>query len=294
MKELLKREIRRDGYDILRSAGLMLIIPFVLIILQILFADKMHQLCEVVCTLPEPAGLLFRPKNTIFMTDYAVLLSVVIMICNFVIVWNACQNTVYIMNADEENGTIFYMCNQMYAKRDFARAKYVYSVMHFALTYGIWYVGMIVFAMVSNIAVEKPLLTGVVDMFGDMLMGVLVGILFVSLTFLYVVWTEIREDESYSFYIGAILVGTVVLANFSKVVDIIVWIMDNRGVGVAGLEAAAGKLEMFKVISPLSWINPFVKMTAVSVITYVAVVVVMSVASYVIGVKRYEKRNLIY
>ena len=197
------------------------------------------------------------------------------------------------MNVDEENGSIFYMCNQLYGKCDFARAKYLYSVAHYAVSYAVWYLFMMIFVVISNIGGKAGLFVGVADMTKDMVMGLAVGIMYVSIIFLYVSWSEMREESNYSLFTGMIVAGPVELANLYKVADIIMWTVIKIGREVSFLKEVTKNLELFRKISPLSWMKPFESRSLTEYVIYIFVAVFVAVVAYFTGVKRYGNKTFV-
>lgn len=292
MRYLLRRELKYKKMDVVKDTLMMLAVPVLCMILCMIASDYMRTLGKCIYMIPEPLYRLFGIANT-DSYNYWFYIKIIIIFSNICVVWNLCSDVFYDVGRDEKNGSVFFMCNQLYTRKTIILSKYIVSAVSYVVMYILWFAGMMLAGVLSKPNM-RIITGGIKEMLTMMYGGIIVGILFLSVTFIYAVYDRRKDEYEASMFTGLFIFGTLITGNLYKLRDIAVWIMDSLEKPYPELSSRLGFLDGFKWISPLSWINPFevhdVKMWLILTLAAAAV----SGASVVVTLFLYEKRTLDY
>ncbi|MDE6636162.1 MAG: hypothetical protein K2K09_06100, partial [Lachnospiraceae bacterium] len=255
MGYLLKREFRYRKTEVVKDTLMMLAVPVLCMIICMMAKDYMRTLGEYIYMVPEPVYRLFGIAKT-DSYNYWFYIKIVIIFSNVYVMWNLCNGVFYDVGRDEKNGTVFFMCNQLYTRKTIILSKYIASTVSYVIMYILWFLGMMLAGVVSRM--NMSIITGgIKEMLTMMYGGIIVGILFLSVMFIYAVYDRRKDEYRASVFAGSFVFGTLIAGNLYKLRDIAVWIMDSLEKPYPELSSKLGFLDGFKWISPLSWINPF-------------------------------------
>lgn len=285
MGKLMKREWKRWWKKLVKSLVLQIIFLFVLMVVCVLKQNELQ--VYVFRFFGKSTAITAFSGYTSWqgMENMAYYLLFVMMFLNVLVIWSACVQTLYIVYMDENNQTIYSMCNQMYSRQKLAISKYFwaqistlfsYLILSFAL-WGAVFLGNHIWEQETDFRMLQ-LQTGRV---------MLVMIMMISLTFLYAVWTKSVSYTKYG-YISLLVLGTLFAGNLYKFRDILFWAMRRAGIMVEGIRGMTLWLDKCYWISPLSWLNPEKSFPVQLVIACI----VVSTVAFLLGLLGYQRRSL--
>lgn len=219
------------------------------------------------------------------MGNMAYYLLFAMMFLNVLVIWSACVRTLRIIYMDEENQSVYFMCNQMYSRQKLAVSKYLWAqisamLQYLILSFGLWgaiFWGNTVWKQETDWKL-LVLQTGRV---------MLVMAMMISLTFLYAVWTRSVGYTKYG-YVSLIVLGTFFIGNLYKFRNILFWLLGRAGTSTEGIRGLTLWMDKCGWISPLSWINPEKEFSMKLVMVCIAI----SITAFLLGLLGYKRRNL--
>lgn len=292
MGYLLRRELKYRKADIVRDTLILLAAPLLCMVAYMAAGGYMRAFGQYIYMLPEPAyRLLGLGQASVY--NYNFYLKVIIIFSNIYVMWNMCNGVFYDVNRDENNGSVFFMCGQLYPRKIIILSKYIASAAAYAATYILWFAGMMVMAAAAGIKYGN-IADRVKEMFPMLYGGIIVGILFISFTYIYAVYGRKKDEYQASAFVSLVVFGTLVFGNLYKVKNVVLWIMDYLRKPHPGLSTKLGFLDGFRWISPLSWINPFEGHDMKEWLILTLAAFIISGVSVAAAVFLYEKRTLEY
>lgn len=193
--------------------------------------------------------------------------------------WYWCDRMVRSVWAEEERGSIFYLCNQWYGRRQIIVAKYLWNVIEFIINYGILF---IVCAVLAGRG------WGMGHLIGLFLKGAAVMLLFVSLSLCYAVLSERKKQ---SLWADGLIFGTLAAGNLYKVKDLLILLLQGAGRDYAGLYRLTRWMDGLKWISPLSWLNPFTRFGMEETVVQAAACIIIGAGAALLGLLGYRIRK---
>ncbi len=193
--------------------------------------------------------------------------------------WRICVLTVRSVWTEEEQGSIYYLCNQWYSRQEMAIAKYLWNVVSFIVNYSI------LFALCAVLA-GNGWGRGRLAVF--FLKGAFIMVMLLSLSYCYAV---ISERKSRCYLIDILLFGTLAAGNLYKFRDLIILLLQRSNRNYAGIYRFTGWLAGLKWLSPLSWLNPFTEPGVKSMVIQIIICLAVTAGSAVLGILGYRIRK---
>ena len=210
----------------------------------------------------------------------------IIMILQFCLIWRACNLTTRCIYEDELNGTIYYICNQVFSRAELAVAKFIWMVLRFGIVYGL---------NVMIVSIAMVLGSGE-DMAEYVLLlpkGIIVGTFFIVITLLFCMIRKKNHYYEYDIRIQLLLLVPIIASNLYKIVNVFCWVGNYIGVGDK-LFNSFDEIILLKYLSPLSWLNPYLGYSNEKQITYFFILATISILCCLAYVHLYKKRNFNY
>lgn len=292
MGYLLKREMRYKRGDIVRDVLMRLAAPMFCMLACMFASEALKVFGGYIYMLPEPAYRLLGLEKELYY-NYWFYIKIIIMFSNAYIIWNMCNDVFYDLARDEKNGSLFFMCNQLYKRKQIIISKYIASAVSFVMSYVLWFDGMMLMGFAAgmksggigeHIKQMLPMLYG----------GIITGFIFLSFTYVYAIYKRRKDENQASVFVNCIIFGTLTAGNLYKVRDVLFWMMDYFKKPHPGLSAKLAFLDGLKWVSPLSWMNPFSVHDRKEWLVMTSAALVISCLSVAAAVLLYEKRTLDY
>lgn len=181
----------------------------------------------------------------------------IMMFLNVWIAWSACMRMLRGVYMDEDNGTIYSLCNQMYSRSQLGLSKLLWGTLSFLSAYLILSLELMVLIGIGNqkAAIETDFAAIATQQMNVML----VVVMLMSLTFLYAACTRYIPDYTKYGFVICLVFGTWILGNIYKLRDLVFWIMQQLEISVGELHDKLLWLNVLRQYSPLSWINPYMQ-----------------------------------
>lgn len=285
MGKLMKREWKRWWKKLVKPLAFQIIFLFALMAACALKQNELQVYVFEFFWKPTEITAFSGYTSWNGMGNMAYYLLFAMMFFNVSVIWNACIRTLHIVYMDEENQSIYFMCNQIYSRKKLAISKYLWAQIsvlgsYLILSFGLWgaiFLGNTIWKQETDWRM-LVLQTGRV---------MLVIVMMVSMTFLYAVWTRSVGYTKYG-YVSLIVIGTFLIGNLYKCRDILFWALTKAGGSVEGIRGLTLWMDQCGWISPLSWLNPVKKFS----MKLAMVCMVISIAAFLLGLLGYQRRNL--
>lgn len=219
------------------------------------------------------------------MGNMAYYLLFAMMFLNVSVIWSACVRTLRIIYTDEENQSVYFMCNQMYSRQKLAVSKYLWAQISAMLSYLILSFGLCGAIFWGNTMWKQETDWGLLVLQTGRVM--LVMAMMISLTFLYAVWTRSVGYTKYG-YVTLIVFGTFFIGNLYKCRDILFWVLGRTGTSTEGIRGFTLWMDKCGWISPLSWLNPVKEFS----LQLAVICIVISIIAFLLGLLGYKRKNL--
>lgn len=292
MGYLLKREFRYKREDVIRNVLMWLAAPALCMIACLSASEVLKVLGTYIYMLPEPVYRLLGLEKELYY-NYWFYIKVIIMFSNLYIMWNLCSGVFYDVDRDERNGSIFFMCNQLFTRKAIILSKYIASAVSFIATYVLWFAGMMLLGVAAGMK-SRNIAGHIKEMLPVMYGGIITGILLLSFTYIYAVYKAQKSEFRVSVFVNFTIFGTLIAGSLYKIRDIVFWILDYFKRPHPGLSEKLEFLSSLKWLSPLSWINPFAVHDVDEWLAVTLAALIISCASVAAAVFLYEKRTLDY
>ena len=292
MGYLLKREFRYKRRDVIRDVLVQLAAPALCMAACIFASDALKVFGAYIYMLPEPAYRLLGLEKELNY-NYWFYIKVIIMFSNIYIMRNVCKGVFSDVDRDEKNGSIFFMCNQLFSRKAIIISKYIASAASFVTTYILWFAGMMLMGVAAGMK-TRNIAGNIKEMLPMMCGGIIIGILLLSFTYIYAVYKRKKSEYRASVFVNFIIFGTLIAGGLYKLKNVVLWIMDYLKKPHPGLFENFEFLDGFRWFSPLSWANPFVVHNMKEWIALTLAAFIISCVSVVCAIFLYEKRTLDY
>ena len=254
---LIKRELKKDGRSMVSGLLLILFSLIILTVFCILLKEQAVQLEELFFGLPAEihslSGFPIVPGEYNMQFYYKVYL----MIANVIIAIIFCYRVCDVVERDEYDGSIFYLCNQLYSRKEMILGKYFGTV----IEYIIQYILMMIMVSAAEYDVDDKTIELnrlVADNVGLLFGGICIGILYISISYAFCVYDNKKNELELTLFTVLITLGLLVVGNIRRIIMAISYFISiyKPDAAVADKLKNLGKLKILRNISPLSHLNP--------------------------------------
>lgn len=287
MGVLLKREWKRWWRKLVVPLIFYLLILFVMLVVYIL---KQEELVTFVFR------MFWKPRELVALSGYqswegmgnaAYYLLFVMMFFHVEIAWRACIRTLHIVYMDEENQSVYSLCNQLYSRGKLAVSKYLWALCSFLFLYSVLSVCLWGMTAVGNHIHEQ--ITDYRMLMTYSAKAALIISMLISLTFLYAVWTKRINGYTKHGFVSILVLGTFFVGNLYKLRDVLIYFFNKYDLTTGLIERMTVWMSHdLRRFSPLSWMNPEVDFSRSLVMFCVAVIIL----SFMMGMIGYQRRRL--
>lgn len=287
-RELWKREWlswKRDVYKWLASGTVIMLAVFLLYIIR---KSWLFRLADAIKVLPLELQAFLGLSSDVSTGNLCFFMKYALLPLHIALAFHFCWKAAERIRADERNGSIYSMCGQWYSRRQISVVKCVFPFIVMFFGYGTFTLYNILFIMLGDITWQQRLADA-----GSFLVLWLRVVLVLGLLASVCIWRALCSKSADVFVMPEwLLCGTLTLGNIYKVVDALLWILEYTGHDGTGLQKWPDMLHVLYWVSPLSWVNPFMDLSAAQIILQVILCVGGSIGFLTMGIRGFEKRDL--
>lgn len=211
------------------------------------------------------------------------------MYLNVWMAWNACSRTLYVLQADEQTGSIYTICNQWHTKKRIGYGKILCSLSTFWGQNTIWHCVMLILALAGSVNGEQRINAVGVILRLWFQVTVVVSMLIV-LTFCAGSCCRYPMGKGLG-YVNAYFAGSLIAGNLYKVRDLGRWVMAYLEMPVSYTGADFQWLDFGYWLSPLSWLNPFAPVMEAGFLTQAGICIIVAAAGFFVGERAFCRRR---
>ncbi len=274
-----KREWERCKKDWLKLLSIEIAVILTMCILFLLRRSRLDEFVDDILRMPSAVYAFWGITSDAAGGTASFYMKWALMPLQVFITWWVCDRTVRSVWLEEEQGGIYVLCNQWYSRQQIALAKYLWNVIQFILSYCMLFVLCAVLAGNS---------WGIGALIGLFLKGILVIMMFLSVSYCYAVVSERKSSIRWADFL---VFGTLAIGNLYKAGDLITLLLQRSNRDYAGFYRMTHWLYGLKWISPLSWLNPYAEYGIGSIIIRAAICLTVIAGSTALGLLGYRVRK---
>lgn len=286
MGMLLKRKWKCEWKNMLIWQGVLVAAPVLLYILYCgsrkTFINMGHALFELPAAVYAFAGFGHSEECG----NFRLYLYMLLMILQTAMAWKGCRRMVRSVYGNEDNGSIYTLCNQWYSRRKLIVLNYLWIVGSAVTGFVLSYLAVMLMAWKGTIG-ETARMQAVHFLAGQMGYGIIVLCLMLSLAFVYTVYNRRAKYHTGS----GISLGLLVIGNLYKVRDVIFWLLEKKDIPLQEARGLLSWMDGLYWISPLSWLNPYADRGSGKCSVQIVVCSVIIIVSVTLGILGYEHRE---
>lgn len=290
MIEVLKWEWRYCRKGIWKQLLIQVCYPAAVFLIYYFHKEWLFRAASAVLSLPEAIYAFIGLNHGVTTGNIRFYISFGVMLLQAWIVWNACWRTLQLLQADERTGSICFMCNQWYSRRQLGIGKLICSLTAFFLQNTVWYTIVLVFILIGSPNGEQrtAALSAVLLLWirSSLVTGMLICLIFSVGVFLR---QPVRQGTS---WVNGMLMCSLLLGNLYKVRDLLQWFLEQIPADFGGIPENLGWLNHGYWLSPLSWLNPYRELTGVAMVIQPLLCLGVAAAAAAIGLKGYGQRRI--
>ena len=293
MMKYISREFSKNRNGIIKSVIGIVAAMMVAVILCFVLKRFAEPIAEIMNKVPYDVYSLFglsgRP-NPESVRSWA---EVLLLVGNIVIIVTACYRVCHVVERDEDDGTIFFYCNQLYTRREIILCKYIGSVVSYIIEYCTLIIVTTVTVCVADagsVNVAEFIGAKVMLMFG----GICIGILYISVLYVFCVYGGRKESLELNVMVFTLTYGLIIVGNLYKILRVVALLVERFSEKTANMLKGLKFLKELRVISPLSHINPSNNYGIITWLVVCGVSLALSAFFLKVTVYLYNRRNIEY
>lgn len=192
MKMLIKREWNYCKKELTVQILIELAVPLIVFFIYKLNKSILFQAASAILVLPREVYAFLGFGEQIETGNLAFYMLFGMMFMNVWMIWKNCKRMIEIVYRDENNGSIYSLCNQLYSRSQLGISKYLWSIISSLIAYFIFCLEVLILIWIGSFNQEQRM-GGMGIILHVAFMGTFVLVMLVSLTFLYVVCYRRRD-----------------------------------------------------------------------------------------------------
>lgn len=291
MKYLLMREFIRWKKQFFIDLVTAIALPLISVLIYSGLSNYTIQAMEWLYSMPGDLHNFLGIKRRVNADNVTFYLVAAYSIEVFVITWRSCVRVVDSFWTDEWNGSIFFICGQMYSRSMIYAAKLICAVAGVISTYIC--MGITISICISNDMGKHTQSVNAADLWPRFGLAVVVTIMLVSIMALYAARAHANMEAGGVWLAEVLLLGSLILGNIYKFVNAFNVLLSINGKDSGGIDRLTEGLKGLYMMSPLSWcnVNPG-KPVGSLMVQLVICTVIICITSF-FGILGYRKRRFV-
>mgnify|MGYP001029427499 CR=1 FL=1 len=264
--------------------------PTAIFLLYCFHKEWLFQTASAVLSLPKEIYVFTGLNHNVTTGNIRFYVFFGVMIIQAWMAWNACCRTLELLQADERTGSICFICNQWYSRRQLGMGKLLSSSVVFLAQNTLWYSIVLFFTLLGSVNADQRV-TALKAIFLLWIRTSFVTGMLIILTFCMGVFlrNSIRKGAS---WVSAFLLISLMLGNLYKIRDMVLWLMESLELHYANILEKLEWLDWGYWLSPLSWLNPYTDITVGMMLIQGGICIIISVLGVWSGLAGYGQRKI--